>query len=99
MIVTEQGLADLRGLSPQQRAKLVIKRCAHPRYRPLLNDYAIRARGGSNGLHAPSLPAEALSWHRASWKRARRCRAEKPLGPHNKPVTPGPVPASRVPRT
>jgi succinyl-CoA:acetate CoA-transferase len=64
VIVTEQGFADLRGLSPQQRAKLVIERCAHPRYRPLVTDYAIRARGGSNGLHAPSLPAEALSWHR-----------------------------------
>jgi succinyl-CoA:acetate CoA-transferase len=63
VIVTEQGLADLRGLSPQQRARLVIERCAHPDYRPLLTDYATRAHGGSYGLHAPSLPGEALSWH------------------------------------
>ncbi|QYF87020.1 acetyl-CoA hydrolase/transferase family protein [Brevundimonas sp. PAMC22021] len=64
VIVTEQGLADLRGLSPRQRAKLVIERCAHPDYRSLLRDYAVRAHGGSYGLHAPSLPGEALSWHR-----------------------------------
>jgi hypothetical protein len=30
VIVTEQGLADLRGLSPRQRARLIIERCAHP---------------------------------------------------------------------
>lgn len=64
VIVTEQGLADLRGLSPRQRARQVIERCAHPDYRPLLQDYAARAHGGSYGLHAPSLPGEALSWHR-----------------------------------
>ena len=64
VIVTEQGLADLRGLSPRQRARQVIERCAHPEYRPLLQDYAARAHGGSYGLHAPSLPGEALSWHR-----------------------------------
>ena len=63
VIVTEQGLADLRGLSPRQRARQVIERCAHPEYRPLLQDYAARAHGGSYGLHAPSLPGEALSWH------------------------------------
>ena len=28
MLVTEQGLADLRGLSPGERAKLVIEKCA-----------------------------------------------------------------------
>ena len=64
VVVTEQGLADLRGLSPRQRAKVVIDRCAHPAYRPLLADYAARAQGGAYGLHAPSLPGEALSWHR-----------------------------------
>ncbi len=49
---------------PRQRARLVIERCAHPDYRPMLADYAMRAEGGSYGLHAPALPAEALSWHR-----------------------------------
>lgn len=63
VIVTEQGLADLRGLSPRQRADLVIERCAHPDFRPMLRDYYNRALKGAYGLHAPSLPAEALSWH------------------------------------
>ncbi len=63
VIVTEQGLADLRGLSPKQRAKLIVERCAHPDYRPLLEDYSARALKGSYGLQSPSLPGEALSWH------------------------------------
>jgi succinyl-CoA:acetate CoA-transferase len=63
VIVTEQGLADLRGLSPTQRAQAIIEKCAHPDYRPMLADYYRRAREGSYGLHAPSLSSEALSWH------------------------------------
>jgi succinyl-CoA:acetate CoA-transferase len=63
VIVTEQGLADLRGLSPKQRARVIIDNCAHPDYRPALNDYFRRAREHSYGQQSPSLPAEALSWH------------------------------------
>ncbi|GAB2485417.1 acetyl-CoA hydrolase/transferase family protein [Comamonas humi] len=63
IIVTEQGLADLRGLSPKQRAKLVIERCAHPDYRPMLHDYFDRALRQSAGLHTPHILTEALSWH------------------------------------
>jgi succinyl-CoA:acetate CoA-transferase len=44
VIVTEQGLADLRGLSPKQRCKVIIENCAHPKYKPALLDYARRAR-------------------------------------------------------
>ncbi|MFC7704298.1 acetyl-CoA hydrolase/transferase family protein [Plastorhodobacter daqingensis] len=63
VIVTEQGLADLRGLSPKQRARRIIDTCAHPDFRPALADYFDRACRGSYGLHAPSLLNEALSWH------------------------------------
>lgn len=63
VIVTEQGLADLRGLSPKQRAKVIIANCAHPDYRPALADYFSRALRGSYGQQTPSLPGEALSWH------------------------------------
>ena len=45
VIVTEQGLADLRGLSPKQRARTIIANCAHPDYRPALEDYYRRAQG------------------------------------------------------
>ena len=63
VIVTEQGLADLRGLSPKQRARVVIDNCAHPDYRPLLQDYFERACRDSVGKHTPHLLGEALSWH------------------------------------
>jgi succinyl-CoA:acetate CoA-transferase len=63
VIVTEQGLADLRGLSPKQRAELIIENCAHPDYKPMLRDYYKRAREHSYGQQSPCLPAEALSWH------------------------------------
>ena len=39
IIVTEQGVADLRGKSPIERAHLIIENCAHPDYRPLLREY------------------------------------------------------------
>ena len=63
VLVTEQGLADLRGLSPKQRAQTIITNCAHPDYRPLLADYYARALKGSYGLQSPTLLDEALSWH------------------------------------
>jgi succinyl-CoA:acetate CoA-transferase len=63
VVVTEQGLADLRGLSPRQRAKLIIDRCAHPDYRSMLLDYQDRAERLSFGKHTPHLLNESLSWH------------------------------------
>ena len=38
-----QGLADVRGLSPRERARLIIKKCTHPDYQPILQDYFDRA--------------------------------------------------------
>ena len=63
IIVTEQGLADLRGLAPRQRAKIIINNCVHPDFRPMLQDYFDRAQHSSGGLHTPHLLNEALSWH------------------------------------
>ncbi len=63
VVVTEQGLADLRGLSPRQRAKLIIDKCAHPEYRSLLWDYVQRAERTSHGKHTPHLIPESLGWH------------------------------------
>jgi acyl-CoA hydrolase len=39
VVITEQGVADLRGKSPAQRAQLIIENCAHPDYKQLLWDY------------------------------------------------------------
>ncbi|WP_027014463.1 acetyl-CoA hydrolase/transferase family protein [Comamonas composti] len=62
IIVTEQGLADLRGLAPRQRARVIIERCAHPDYRPMLEDYLERAQR-KGPQHTPHILTEALSWH------------------------------------
>lgn len=61
IIVTEQGLADLRGLAPRQRARVIIENCVHPAYKAELTDYFERAclRGGQT----PHVLEEALSWH------------------------------------
>ena len=63
VVVTEQGLADLRGLSPKQRAKVIIANCAHPDFRDALADYHARALKGAYGMQTPHLLTEALSWH------------------------------------
>lgn len=62
VLVTEQGLADLRGLAPRERAKLIIENCVHPDYQAELASYFERAceRGG----HTPHVLEEALSWHK-----------------------------------
>jgi len=39
VVVTEQGLADLRGLGPTARARRIIDNCAHPAYRDALHRY------------------------------------------------------------
>ena len=46
VLVTEQGLADLRGLGPMQRAARIIDHCAHPAYRDYLHRYLGKARSG-----------------------------------------------------
>ncbi len=62
VIVTEQGLADLRGTSPRERARLIIEKCAHPDYKDMLYDYLERAEKGKF-KHEPHIMSEALSWH------------------------------------
>ena len=46
IVVTEQGLADLRGLGPLERADKIINTCAHPLYRPYLTDYLAKGACG-----------------------------------------------------
>ncbi|MEW5784640.1 MAG: succinate CoA transferase [Bacillota bacterium] len=46
VVVTEHGLADLRGLGPMERAKRIIYQCAHPAYREYLHRYLESAPAG-----------------------------------------------------
>jgi len=61
LLITEQGLADLRGLAPRERALVVIANCVHPSYRDLMRDYYKEAltRGGQT----PHVLEKAFSWH------------------------------------
>lgn len=66
VVVTEQGLADLRGLSPKERAKVLINKAAHPDYRDQLNDYYERAvfyATKAKCLHEPHILRDAFKMH------------------------------------
>ncbi|WP_262927268.1 acetyl-CoA hydrolase/transferase family protein [Phytohalomonas tamaricis] len=64
VLVSEHGLADLRGLAPRERARVIIDNCADPFYRTALNAYFEEAcqRGGQT----PHCLEKALSWHQAA---------------------------------
>lgn len=61
VLVTEQGLADLRGKDPRERAREIIAKCAHPDYREMLSDYLARAEKEPG--HIPVLLDESWSFH------------------------------------
>ena len=60
IVVTEQGVADLRGKSPKERAQLIIENCAHPDYKQLLWDYLKLTDGKAQ---TPHLMQAALGMH------------------------------------
>lgn len=61
ILVTDIGLADLRGLAPRERAQKIIDNCVHPDYKEELQSYFDRAC--KKGGHTPHLLEEAFSWH------------------------------------
>lgn len=63
VIVTEQGIADLRGLAPKERAELIIENCVHPDFKEQLRDYYNRAVEATGNSQTPHILEEALSWH------------------------------------
>ena len=63
VIITEQGIADLRGLAPRARALEIINNCVHPDYKPVLLDYYKRAVEATKHAHTPHIIKEALSFH------------------------------------
>jgi len=54
IIATEQGVADLRGKSPIERAHEIIEKCAHPDYKQLLWDYLKIAKMGQTHHYLPA---------------------------------------------
>lgn len=61
IIVTDQGIADLRRKDPVERAYEIINNCAHPMYRPLLLDYLKLGKGGQT----PHSLNAAFAFHNA----------------------------------
>lgn len=61
VLVSEWGLADLRGLAPRERAPLIIENCAHPDYRPQLRAYLAEALKG--GGQTPHVLEQAFAWY------------------------------------
>lgn len=59
VIVTDQGVADLRNLAPDQRAKCIIENCVHPDYKQLMWDYLKIAKKG----HMPHNLRAAFALH------------------------------------
>lgn len=62
VIVTERGLADLRGLSPRERAEEIIENCVHPDYKDKINNYYKKAVE-VKGMHTPHMLDKAFSLH------------------------------------
>lgn len=61
VIVTEQGIADLRGKDPIQRAREIVDQCAHPEYRDQLHAYFDNVKDG----HTPQTLRTAFAMHEA----------------------------------
>lgn len=63
VLVTECGWADLRGKTPKQRAALIIRNCAHPDYRPALQEYFDEALALCGPCQTPQNLEAAFSFH------------------------------------
>lgn len=63
VLVTEQGVADLRDLCPSDRADCIIAHWTHPEYRPLLRRYPELEHVA--GGHTPLSLPHAFAFHRA----------------------------------
>ncbi|MCX5497120.1 acetyl-CoA hydrolase/transferase family protein [Kaistia dalseonensis] len=61
VVVTEVGLADLRGLAPRERARVIIDNCIHANFRDLAEDYYREAL--KHGGQTPHKLAEAFTWY------------------------------------
>jgi succinyl-CoA:acetate CoA-transferase len=61
IIVTEQGLADLRGLAPRERADVIIANCVPDPYKSMLREYVHQAK--QRGGQTPHLLEQAFAWH------------------------------------
>lgn len=62
VLITDQGIADLRGLAPRERAKCIIENCVHPDYKQLMWDYL---KLTDSKLQTPHNLRAAFAFHNA----------------------------------
>jgi len=78
IIITEQGIADLRGKSPKQRAETIINNCVHPDYRPVIREYLSIANKGQTphnlqaafAMHTTFM--EKGDMHQVNWNKYKK---------------------------
>ena len=63
VVITEQGIADLRGKSPRDRARVLIENCSHPMFRDQLREYFERADRITHHAHMPHMLGDAFKMH------------------------------------
>lgn len=59
ILITEQGIADLRAKSPAERARAIVENCAHPDYRETLHQFFDTVKDGQT----PQNLARAYKMH------------------------------------
>lgn len=59
VVITEQGIADLRNKEPHERAETIVANCVHPDYREALNTYHRDVLDG----HTPQSLKRAFAMH------------------------------------
>lgn len=72
ILATEQGVADLRGKDPRQRAETIIENCVHPMYKELMWDYLKLSKGG----HTPHTLGAAFALHQAFQEKGDMLQAD-----------------------
>lgn len=65
VLITDQGIADLRGKDPGERAREIVDKCAHPEYRGQLHAYFDNVKDG----HTPQTLRTAFAMHEAFMKK------------------------------
>ncbi len=72
ILATEQGVADLRGKDPRQRAETIIENCVHPMYKELMWDYLKLSQGGQT----PHTLKAAFAFHQALMEKGDMAQAD-----------------------
>ena len=69
VLISEYGIADLRGKTPSQRAEIIIENCVHPDYKQILRDFLKSTKGG----HTPQNLQNCFAMHN-QWAKTRDMR-------------------------